>query len=166
MSLKNDPDGAEDFIRLSGFDHVILRIANIYGPGCRPQYNSVIATFCHLAANGEAIAVDGNGHQGRDFIYIEDAVRAMVLARTKRGKSVSGVYNIGTGRATSLRQVIRSIKAGGVEVKATYTPEADTGQNSFALDASRFKKHFGWKPKTVSRTGIKNTLLWFQERKA
>jgi|TARA_B100000959_G_C14898149_1_gene589654 nucleoside-diphosphate-sugar epimerase len=64
-----------------------------------------------------------------------------------------------------LRQVTWSIKAGGVEVKASYAPEADTGQNSFSLDISRFKKHFGWKPKTISRTDIKNTLRWFQGNK-
>ena len=155
---------AEDLIRFSGLEHVILRIANIYGPGCCPEYNSVIATFCHRAINGESITIDGDGHQKRDFIYVEDAIRAMILAGTKGGKLVSEVYNVGTGHATSLRQVIRNIKAAGVEVEATYTSKADTGQNCFSLDASRFRKYFGWKPKISPRAGIKKTLLWFQEK--
>ncbi|MCH8156940.1 MAG: NAD(P)-dependent oxidoreductase [Nitrospinae bacterium] len=155
---------AEDLIRISGIDHVILRLANIYGPGCRPNYNSVIATFCHRVARGEPIQIDGDGRQGRDFLFIDDAVRALVLAGTKRGKSVSGVYNVGTGRTTSLRQVIRNLKAAGVEVNATFASDADTGKHSFGLDASRFAKRFGWKPKTAPAAGIKNTLRWFQER--
>ncbi len=155
---------AEDLIRLSGFEHIILRIANIYGPGCCPEYNSVIATFCHRAINGDLITIDGDGHQKRDFMYIEDVIRAIVLAGTKGDKLVSGVYNIGTGHATSLRQVVRNIKAAGVEVEVAYTPKTDTGQNSFSLDASRFRKCFGWKPKILPRAGIKSTLLWFQEK--
>ena len=155
---------AEDLIRLSGFEHVILRIANIYGPGCCPEYNSVIATFCHRAINGNPITIDGDGHQKRDFIYVEDAIQAMVLAGTKRDKFVSGVYNIGTGHATSLRQMIRNIKAAGVEVRVAYTPKARVRQNSFSLDASRFRKYFGWKPKVLPSAGIKNTLFWFQKK--
>ena len=88
----------------------------------------------------------------------------MVLAGTKRDKFVSGVYNVGTGHATSLRQMIRNIKAAGVEVEVTYTPKASAGQNSFSLDASRFRKYFGWKPKILPGAGIKNTLLWFQKK--
>ena len=154
---------AEDLIRLSGLEYAIMRIANIYGPGCHPEYNSVIATFCHRSANGESLRIDGDGHQGRDFIYIEDVIKALVLAGTKESKLVSGVYNIGTSCTTSLRQVIRNIKASGVEVKETYTPKASTGQNSFSLDASRFRKRFTWKPETPLRAGIQSTLLWFQE---
>ena len=155
---------AEDLIRLSGIEYIILRISNIYGPGCSPEYNSVIATFCHRAANGDPITIDGDGHQKRDFIYIEDVIQALVLAGTKEDKLVSGVYNVGTGQTTSLRQVIRSIRAAGAEVKPTFAEKAVIGQNSFALDASRFRKRFGWKPKVLSNKGIKNTLLWLQKK--
>jgi len=154
---------AEDLIRLSGFEHVILRIANVYGPGCRPEYNSVIATFCHKSINKEPLRIDGDGHQKRDFIYVEDVVKAMVLAGIKTNNFISGVYNVGTNQTTSLRQVIRSIKSSGVEVKESYSPNASTGQNSFSLDATRFRQRFKWTPKTTLRSGIKKTLLWFQK---
>ncbi len=154
---------AEDLIRLSGFEHVILRIANVYGPGCRPEYNSVITTFCHKSINKEPLRIDGDGHQKRDFIYVEDAVKAMVLAGIKTNNFISGVYNVGTNQTTSLRQVIRSIKSSGVEVKESYSPNASTGQNSFSLDATRFRQRFKWTPKTTLRSGIKKTLLWFQK---
>ena len=154
---------AEDLIRLNGFEHAIIRIANVYGPGCRPEYNSVIATFCQKSINDQPIRVDGDGHQKRDFIYVDDVIKAMVLAGTKKNNFVSGVYNLGTGRTASLRQVIRAIKSSGVKVKEFYSPNASVGQNSFSLDATRFKKQFKWKPKTTLRSGIKKTLLWFQK---
>ena len=154
---------SEDLIRLSGFEHAIIRIANVYGPGCRPEYNSVIATFCQKSINDQPIRVDGDGYQKRDFIYVDDVIKAMVLAGTKKNNFVSGVYNLGTGRTASLRQVIRAIKSSGVEVKESYSPNTSVGQNSFPLDATRFKKQFKWKPKITLRSGIKKTLLWFQK---
>jgi len=154
---------AEDLIRLSGFEYVIMRISNIYGPGCLPNYNSVIATFCHRSVNGECLKIDGNGHQKRDFIYIDDTIQAMILAGIQRGKLVSGVYNIGTGHSTSLRQMIRNIKSAGVAVNVSYSQKVSTGKNSFSLDASRFRKYFGWKAKTLPSVGIKKTILWFQK---
>ena len=90
----------------------------------------------------------------------------MVLAGTKTNNFVSGVYNLGTSRTASLRQVIRSIKSSGIKVKESYSPNTSTGQNSFSLDATRFRKQFKWIPKTNLRSGIKNTLLWFQKEVA
>lgn len=155
---------AEDLIRLSGFEYIILRISNVYGPGCYPEYNSVIATLCHRATNGESIEIHGDGRQERDFIYVEDVVKAMVLSGTKGDKIVSGVYNIGTGQSTSLRKIIRNIKAAGMETKVTYIPKRDIDQTSFSLDSSRFKKYFGWEPKVLPSAGIQKTLAWFQKK--
>ena len=58
---------AEDFIRLSGLDYILLRLANVYGPGCQQNYNSVIATFCYRAAKGLPLVVKGDGKQGCDW---------------------------------------------------------------------------------------------------
>ena len=100
---------AEDLIRLSGFEYVIMRISNIYGPGCLPNYNSVIATFCHRSVNGECLKIDGNGHQKRDFIYIDDTIQAMILAGIQRGKLVSGIYNIGTGKSRTFNSLASAL---------------------------------------------------------
>jgi len=154
---------SEDLIRLSGFEHAIIRIANVYGPGCRPEYNSVIATFCYKSVNKKTLRIDGDGHQKRDFIYIEDVIKAMILAGTQKKHFVSGVYNLGNNRATSLRQVISNIKSLGIKVKESYSQNTSTGKNSVSLDATRFRKQFKWTPKTTLRSGVKNTLLWFKK---
>ena len=90
----------------------------------------------------------------------------MILAGTKTDDFISGVYNIGSNRTTSLRQVVRSIKSLGAKTKASYSLNTSTGKNSFPLDAKRFRKQFKWAPKTTLRSGIKNTLLWFQKEVA
>jgi nucleoside-diphosphate-sugar epimerase len=154
---------AEDLIRLSGFEHAIIRIANIYGPGCRPEYNSVIATFCHKSVNGEPLRVDGDGHQERDFIYVEDVINAMVLTGIKVNNFISGVYNIGTNRTASLRHIIQNIKSSGLETKESYSSNASIGQNSFSLDATYFRQQFKWAPETTLQSGIKKTLHSFQK---
>ena len=143
-----------------------IRIFNAYGLRVKTTgvYGAAFGVFLKQKLKNKPFTVVGNGNQKRDFIYVEDAIQAMVLAGTKRDKFVSGVYNIGTGHATSLRQMIRNIKAAGVEVKVAYTPKARVRQNSFSLDASRFRKCFGWKPKVLPSVGIKNTLLWFQKK--
>jgi len=147
---------AEDLIRLSGLDHTILRLSNVYGPGCRPNYNSVIATFCDRAVRGLPLTVNGNGKQGRDFIFIDDVVRAMALAGTGKQEKKRAVYNISSGRVSSLRQVIGNIKRTGENVNVEYQKK-DAGY-SYACDSSRFQKNYGWQPATSLTAGIKKTL--------
>jgi nucleoside-diphosphate-sugar epimerase len=87
----------------------------------------------------------------------------MVLAGIKTNNFMSGVYNIGTNRTASLRQIIQSIRSSGVETKESYSPNASTGQNSFSLDATCFRRQFKWAPKTTLQSGIKKTLQYFQK---
>ncbi|MFQ5716146.1 MAG: NAD-dependent epimerase/dehydratase family protein [Nitrospinales bacterium] len=155
---------AEDLIRLSGLDYTLLRLANVYGPGCRPYYNSVVATFCDRAARNLPLFVNGDGTQGRDFIYIDDAVRALELAGMQRGKSTQTVFNVSSGKASTLRQVLRNIRRCLPESEATYQKAASPGGPSYCCDNARFMKQYGWKPKTTLAKGIGNTIQWVQEK--
>jgi nucleoside-diphosphate-sugar epimerase len=152
---------AEDLLRLSGLPHIVLRLSNVYGPGCRPDYNSVIATFCDRAVRRLPLTVDGNGKQERDFIYIDDVVQALIEAGTKKQATMRAVYNVSSGRVFSLRQVIGNIKRAGVGVSVDYK-NGDAGI-SFGCDPSRFQKNYNWKPKTSLSLGIKHTLAGFEE---
>lgn len=152
---------SEDLIRLSGLKHIILRLSNVYGPGCRPDYNSVIATFCDRAVRRLPLTIDGNGKQGRDFIYIDDVVRALVEAGTKKQTSRRAVYNVSSGRVASLRQVIGNIKRAGLGVNIEY--QNGNAGISYGCDPSRFSRVYAWKPKTSLATGIKHTLSEFEE---
>ncbi|HUT84327.1 MAG TPA: SDR family oxidoreductase, partial [Thermodesulfobacteriota bacterium] len=65
---------AEELISFYGLPSIIFRPSNIYGPGCRPYYNSVISTFCDLMVKGKPLTLNGTGEQSRDFIYVSDVV--------------------------------------------------------------------------------------------
>jgi UDP-glucose 4-epimerase len=152
---------AEDLIRLSGLDHVILRLSNVYGPGCLPNYNSVIATFCDRTVKGMPLLIDGNGRQGRDFIFIDDVVQAMMLVSTGKQSKKRAVYNISSGRVSSLRQVIGNIKRAGENVNVEY--QKTDGEYSYGCDSSRFQKNYRWQPATSLAAGIKDTLRGIRE---
>ncbi len=152
---------AEDLLRLSGTPHIILRLSNVYGPGCRPNYNSVIATFCHRAVKGEALEINGDGSQGRDFIYIDDVVDAFIQAGFSNKRA--GTFNVGSGKISSLKQVLGKIDKAGVPVNVIYHPELDAGGRSYCCDASRFEKTFNWKASTSLLAGIRNTLSPLQK---
>lgn len=151
---------AEDLIRLSGLQTIVLRLSNVYGPGCRPDYNSVIATFCDRAVRRLPLKVDGNGKQERDFIYIDDVIRAFLEAGRKKQTTQQAVYNISSGRVASLRQVIGNIKRAGVGVDVEY--QNGSAGISLGCDPSRFRKVYDWKPETSLSMGIKHTLAGFQ----
>ncbi len=149
---------AEDLIRVSGLPHTILRMANVYGPGCRPNYNSVVATLCQRAQKGLNLGINGKGKQSRDFIYIDDVVRAFVLAGFKR---MSGkAYNISSGQMTSLVKIVNTIKKNVKKVNIDYKPAAEDSI-SYCCDASRFKRDYGWNPRTSLNQGIMQTLKYF-----
>lgn len=84
----------EDLIRISGLPSTILRLANVYGLGCRPEYNSVVATLCQRAKKKLPLKINGQGKQNRDFIYIDDVVRAFVLAGFSGKPLIEKAYNI------------------------------------------------------------------------
>lgn len=152
---------AEDIIRLSGLDYVLLRISNVYGPGCRPNYNSVIATFCDRAVRHQPLLINGDGRQGRDFIYIDDLVRALVLAGLQPVKE--RVFNISSNRLATLRQVVGGIKRECPALQATYQAQAG-GPEGNAYNNARFRQLYNWKPKLSLAEGIRHTLRWFEER--
>ncbi|QPJ65219.1 MAG: NAD(P)-dependent oxidoreductase [Candidatus Nitrohelix vancouverensis] len=154
---------AEDILHASGLDHTILRFTNIYGPGCRPDYNSTIATFCDRAIRGEAVCIHGDGEQSRNFLYIDDAIRALIQAGKVPAKRGARIYNVGSGTMISLNQIAAQIKrqVPGLSV------ERDTkksGGLSYGCDVTRFSKRFQWKPKVALNEGIRQTLDWFSER--
>ena len=151
---------AEDLIRISGLPYTILRLANVYGPGCRPNYNSVVATFCQKAQKGLPLEINGKGKQSRDFIYVDDVVQAFVLAGFIKKKMEGKTYNISSGHMTSLTKIINAIKKNVKGVNVNFKPIAEDSI-SFCCDASKFKRDYGWKPMTSLSKGIVKSLKYF-----
>src|SRR5512141_1618803 len=105
---------AELYVRaiggLWGIETVSLRIFNAYGPGqpLPASHPPVIPQFLRQAMSGGSLVVQGSGRQTRDFVYVDDAVDAMVAAATAPAADHT-VINVGSGRETSMDQLIDAI---------------------------------------------------------
>ena len=151
---------AEDLIRISGLPHTVLRLANVYGPGCRPNYNSVVATLCQRARKNLPLQINGKGNQGRDFIYIDDVIQAFLLAGFNGKSRERKVYNVSSGRITTLKRIINTIKQIEKGIKVEFNVEVED-KVSYCCDSMRFKRDFGWKPRTSLSQGIERSLKYF-----
>ena len=151
---------AEDLIRISGFPHTILRLGNVYGPGCRPNYNSVVATLCQRARKNLPLQINGKGDQGRDFIFIDDVIQAFLLAGFHGKSRVRKAYNISSGRVTTLKKIVNTIKRIKKGIKVEFKAEGED-KISYCCDSTRFKRDFGWKPRTSLSQGIERSLKSF-----
>lgn len=150
------------FKRLYGIERVILRYANVYGPREGPLGKTgVVEIFIWKILKGEKPVVFGNGTQTYDYIFVEDVVRANILALN--GKE--GIYNIGTGTETSLNELIEIIsKVLGREVKPEYAPPRKGEVKRISLDGGRAKKELKFTPKYSLEEGIRRTIEWYRGR--
>ena len=146
-----------------GIETVALRFGNVYGPGSNRK-NSVVARFIRRALAGEPLEIYGDGKQSRDFIYIEDLVRAIELAATV--PNVGGkTFQIATGCETSVNEIagllVRVLGRHGVGAELrNAAPLPGEIRRNFA-DISRARDLLGWRPRTDLEEGLTKTAEWF-----
>ena len=135
----------------------VLRLANIYGPRQNPHGESgVIAIFAKKMLDRRAVRIFGDGEQTRDYLYIEDFVKAHDMAMNY---SDSLVVNIGTGQGTSVNQVFRHLQAlTGYDSPPTYEAARQGEVRHITLDASRAKRILGWGPRVGLLEGLEKTI--------
>src|SRR4029450_7312662 len=137
---------AEEYLRaynrLYGTRHIALRYGNVYGPRQDPHGEAgVVAIFLGALARGEHARIYGDGLQSRDYVYVGDVARAT----TSTLGQDSGVYNVGTGRETSVvARCALCAKVAGSDIPAEHAP-ARLGelQRSF-LDPTRSAESLGF----------------------
>ncbi len=124
-------------------DYKIIRLANPYGPYQRPNGNlGVVTTFVYHALRDGHVEVYGDGSVVRDFIYIDDAITGML--NIAQDKSEYTVFNLGSGKGTSINEVINSIKqtiCPELEISYKASRLSDVPQNY--LDIGRYENLFG-----------------------
>ena len=153
---------AEEYLstynRLHGTIHVSLRFGNVYGPRQDPHGEAgVVAIFLGALARGEQSKIFGDGTQTRDYVYVGDVARATVSAVGQEG----GVFNIGTGRETSVLELYELCRAAaGSSTEATHAP-ARLGelQRSF-LDTQRSAEELGFAAMVALEDGLAATWEW------
>lgn len=137
---------AERYVEFSGLSHAVARLANVYGPGQRSDLEGgVIAIFLQRLRDEEPVTIHGDGLQRRDFIHLDDVVSA-VQAMLNSAKS--GTYNVGTGEATSMRELLRKTeRAVGAPVSVRRAPSRAGDVRSSSLSAQALRTELGWGPR-------------------
>jgi UDP-glucose 4-epimerase len=149
------------FRRLRKLDSVILRPGNAYGPGQDPKRGQSAATvFTYRAFRNEPITIWGDGSATRDLLYVDDLADAIVrvLAHDPAADGPR-VFNVGTGRGTSLRELVETIgRVMGRAPEVSYTPGRATDVSANVLDARRLRECTGWTPRVSVAEGIRRML--------
>ncbi len=144
--------------RLYETGHVALRFANVYGPRQEPSLEGgVVSIFLKRLAAGEQAAIFGDGSQTRDFVYVGDVVRAVLLAVEHEG----GVLNVGTGVETSVLELHRlcaRVAGSDAEPKLTEARAGDVLRS--VVDPSRAERELGWRPERTLEEGLRETWNW------
>ncbi len=145
------------FSEAFGLRYTAFRYGNVYGPRQDPNGEAgVIAIFAARMLRGEAIRIDWDGEQQKDYVYVGDVARANALALETADDET---MNIGTGTGTSVNALHRAIADEvGHDVEVTQAPKRAGDIRTCIFDAGKAKQLLGWTPAVALAEGIKLTV--------
>jgi UDP-glucose 4-epimerase len=147
---------AEHIVAAAKVPNITLRLANVYGPRQRQDLEGgVIAIFVGRWRSGEKLVVFGDGTAQRDYMYVGDVVDAVLAAF---GGTWKGVYNIGTGVATSVNELVAALsEILGPPPGITKAPDRPGEVQRSCVDASKAKRDGLWQTRTGLLEGLRRT---------
>jgi len=151
------------YAKVFGLETVALRYFNVFGPRQDPAsvYSGVLARFISQMSKGETPTVFGDGSTSRDFVYIDNVVSANLLAARTKAEVSGRVFNVATGRSTTLLQAYEEIKrvvgyTGGIN----FAPERNGDIRHSLADISLARETFGYEVIADFRYGLEKTIEW------
>jgi len=155
---------AEYYVRtigqLWGIETVSLRIFNAYGPGQRlpASHPPVVPHFLRQALRGGTLVVHGDGEQTRDYVYVDDVVKALVAASTAPGLNGLAI-NVGSGEETSVRALVSTVlKVTESRAEVVYNPRSSGGVSRMRADLTLARRKLGYQPSVPLEKGLRLTL--------
>ncbi len=154
---------------LYGLDYRVIRLANPYGPFQRPNGKlGVITTFIDDIIKGKTVTVYGNGEVVRDFIYIEDAIDAIVnicAEKKNTDENEHKIFNVGSGKGLSINEVIKTVEmVFDKKVKVEYIEGRKSDVPVNYLDISLYESIYGKLVKTSLEEGIIKTKEYLEKK--
>lgn len=149
---------------LYGMETVCLRYFNVYGPRQDPSspYSGVISIFMDRAISGVSPVIYGDGRQCRDFVYVQDVVAANLLAATGSG-APGGVFNIGTGQATEIKDLWEKIQIAAGSDRPPRFESARPGEIYLSVaDIDLAAKRLDYVPAFGFDRGLAETYDWYR----
>ena len=149
------------YANATGLRYVALRFANVYGPRQDSEGEAgVVAIFSKQMLDGGQPIVNGTGKQTRDFIYVDDAVEAILVTL---GEDVQGIFNVGTGQETTINECYGIIKSlTKCQCKELYGAAKKGEQFRSVLDVTKLREVFGWDPQVTLQEGLTRTVDFFR----
>ena len=152
-----------------GFNSIYLLPVNLYGPkdSFDPKSSHVIPALIKkcidaIENNENQIVVWGTGKASREFLYVEDAAEAIILATEKYDKSEP--VNIGSGMEITIKELVELIaQLAGFKGEIVWDTTKPDGQPRRCLDTSKAEKEFGFKAKMGFEEGLKRTIEWYRQ---
>ncbi|HEX8475876.1 MAG TPA: dTDP-glucose 4,6-dehydratase [Pyrinomonadaceae bacterium] len=156
---------AEHFVRAAhhtfGLDTVMTRCGNNYGPRQFPE--KFIPLVLSNALNDEPIPLYGDGRYTRDWIYVDDHCRAILLVYQKG--TAGGIYNIGARNERRNIEVAKAIldALGKPHTLIRHVKDRLGHDRRYALDPSLVERELGWRPQETWESGLQKTIKWYSE---
>ena len=143
---------------------IVLRPANIYGPGQIPKKQfGIIPTLFDAIRNDKSVEIWGNGEAIRDYIYIDDFLDlcSLIIAKHQWVKGDLHIYNAGSGTGNSIIELCNLIEEITVQkLKKVFKESRGIDTPSVILNCDRAKAELSWDPKTQLKKGLKDTWQW------
>lgn len=154
-----------------GFNSIFLLPVNLYGPGDNfdPSSSHVIPALIKKCVDAivkkeDEIVVWGTGKASREFLYVEDCARGIVMAAERYNKP--DPVNLGSNMEIKIKKLIEHIaKLTGFKGKITWDTAKPDGQPRRSLDTSKAYKEFGFRAKTNFEQGLKKTIQWYERER-
>ena len=146
----------------TGHPVVIVRPANVYGPGQRTKRQfAIVPTLMRAINDGATFKVWGDGEATRDFVYADDFAEFFVLLTAKAWQGVS-TFNLASQATCSINDLCALLqKVCGKHLSLEYLPERGVDLHGVGIDATRARTELGWKAHTELEVGLKKTWEWF-----
>ena len=154
------------WLRTYGLPTLITNCSNNYGPYQFPE--KLIPLVILNALEGKPLPIYGKGNQIRDWLYVEDHARALVLCATQ-GK-IGETYNIGGHNEKQNLEVVHALcdaldqlvpKERSYREQITYVEDRPGHDMRYAIDASKIERELGWKPEETFESGMIKTVAWY-----
>lgn len=159
---------ADTYRRQHGLDAVVPVMANLYGPGDNFDLEdshvvpAMIRKFIEAGERGDpSVEIWGTGSASREFLYVDDGARALLLAAERL--QVSDPVNIGTGRETKIKELAETIQSlSGFGGEIAWDATKPDGQPERSLNVSRARELIGFEAETALEDGLRETIEWFR----
>jgi UDP-glucose 4-epimerase len=146
-----------------GIESVSLRYFNVYGPGDRQKpLTRAVPSWIQAALKKQPVPMYWRGQQKKDYVFVEDAARANLLA-ARKGRGCK-IYNVGSGKAMLMRDIFHIIEEVlGRKLPITHRGERAGDPSILVGDVAKIKRELGWEPKVGLREGLHRTVEYYKK---